>query len=132
MNSQMRMVVSLFCLLQPLCAAHAQAPGRLFFTPEQRRQLERPPQPAPVTPPAEERFRFDGMLWRDARVVSLWINRTATPPDGRYQPDPGTGRLIISTRDGKRASLGAGQHWPPTAEADAALELRHSTRPKVP
>ena len=131
MSARACMVVGLCCLLQLPCAAHAQAPGRLFFTPEQRRQLELHPQPAPVAPQAEDRIRFDGMLWRDTRVVSLWINRTATPPSGRYQPDPATGRLIISTGDGKSASLGAGQHWPPTAEADAALELRHSTRPKV-
>ena len=122
MSARKCMIAGFLCLLQPLAAAHAQGPGRLFFTPEQRRQLEQPPEPRPAPAPAEDRIRFDGMVWRGTHVVSLWINRNVVQAHGRYEPDPVSGRLQLTTQDGKRVSLGAGQHWPPSAAAKSVPE----------
>jgi hypothetical protein len=60
--------------------------GRVFFSAQERSALERhayqdkaaaPPLPVPLF----QRRRFDGALWRDGRLIVIWLDRDAAAPD---------------------------------------------------
>ncbi|GHT86714.1 hypothetical protein FACS1894154_01920 [Betaproteobacteria bacterium] len=75
----------LFCALLAIMPPASAADGRIFFTATERDALEqgRPlsPPPAPPAPaPVEIPQRFDGALWRDGRLITIWLDRNASPP----------------------------------------------------
>lgn len=87
--------------------------GRIFFSIAERRALEiKPVAPAvPVivaTPPVKR--RFDGMLWRDGRIVTLWFDGDsvdpATEPAIRLGDD-----IPVTMVSGRRQTLLPGQSW---------------------
>jgi|GEM_PF-2566125 len=68
-----------------------------------------PPRPPPVKTPPKR--RFDGVLWRDGRIVALWFDGApvdpATEPAIRINESvPGA---VVS---GRRHPLSPGQSWP--------------------
>jgi hypothetical protein len=70
--------VKRLALLLLACAAgraaaadDAEALGRLFFTPEQRRLLERQHRQSAQ---AERRVRLDGIAWRAGNPATHWVN----------------------------------------------------------
>lgn len=124
----------ILCGLQfiPCHGTYAAAPGRLFFTPEERRQLEQSPQPQKVTDIATD-IRFDGMLWRKDRLIALWINRQDAIGNEQFRADLGQGLLRITDSGGRPLTvLNPGEHWPaiPQAAPMSPVEL-HRGIPQV-
>lgn len=104
-------------------------PGRLFFTPAERRAIEHAHQhPAQASVDAAdsppEVIRFDGMVWRKEQLVALWINRKGRAADRHHRPDPNTGQLQITDPNGLLGKLHAGQYWPPSIINDRAVSIR--------
>jgi hypothetical protein len=95
--------------------------GRIFFTAAERRALEKPPTPpAPVSPPPPPAppaapphpGRFDGALWREGRVVTLWLDGNATPATAQPAIRIANG-IPTATIAGRRENLFPGQRWSP-------------------
>jgi len=67
-----------------------------------------PPPPVKTTPPKR---RFDGVLWRDGRIVALWFDGVTVDP--ATEPAIRTGDGIPGTLvSGRRQTLSPGQSWP--------------------
>ena len=82
----MMLLVPLSILTSPLCLAEPVEPGRLFYTPAQRTQLEtararnvtqiaRPKQDVPVS--ASAPIRFDGVVIRSDGQSTRWVDGKA-------------------------------------------------------
>ncbi|AWI78238.1 hypothetical protein CEW87_02050 [Parazoarcus communis] len=110
-----RILVLLLCAALAISGlARAERPGRLFFTPDERRALEQAQlQPAPSATPKQAGIRFDGMLWRERQLVKLWVDQDTQQPDPPYHPELETAQLRIDARTGQEVRLSAGQHWSP-------------------
>lgn len=82
----MKKIIALLCCALPVVMPPAfAASGRIFFTALERTALEqgRPlsPPPAPAAPsPAATPQRFDGALWRNGRLLTIWLDRNASLP----------------------------------------------------
>lgn len=125
-----RSLFALGCaLLQSIAAAQEALPGRLFFTAAERRTLEYARQhSAPQRPPdaaqAPAAFRFDGMVWRQDRLIALWIDRQPTAADRFRRPDFTRAQLQFTDPAGRLVRLDAGDAWTP-----ALLPLAPTTHP---
>jgi len=99
-----RSLLPLLVLLFPWQAGHAEALGRLFFTPAERTRLDLPPKPqAPPAPPP----RLDGIITRSAGAPTLFLDGEAQPVDPReVRIDDATAR--ITGPDGRRHRLRVG------------------------
>jgi hypothetical protein len=98
--------------------------GRIFFTAAERHALEAgpktppapvslpppPPPPPPAPPPAP--IRFDGALWREGRVVTLWLDGNATRPTAKPAIRISNG-VPSASMAGRREDLLPGQSWSP-------------------
>lgn len=137
-HSRVRTCISIVAIVFIQGAVHsAEAlPGRLFFTPAERRTLEYRRQhpepqvlPSAHTPPRA--FRFDGMVWRQQRLIALWIDRKPIDADRLWHADLGRGQLVLIDSAGEHARLYAGQHWPPANQAQhpAALIANKPVQP---
>jgi len=117
----------LLLLLAAALATPTQADfGRLFFTPEQRRELDRP---APVTPaaviadeappPPTPPQRIDGFVFTSSGEITVWLDGQPgpLPPDLHAAPFPA---LELLTRHQPPSRLRAGDSWPPPALARPA------------
>ncbi|MDR2188426.1 MAG: hypothetical protein LBE62_10295 [Azonexus sp.] len=91
--------------------------GRVFFSASERRALETKPAapnippPQAVAPPPPKR-RFDGLLWRDGRIVALWFDGVQADPATEPAIRIGEG-IPVTTVSGRRQTLLPGQSWPP-------------------
>lgn len=110
-----RILVLLLCTTLTISGlARAERPGRLFFTPDERRTLEAAQlRPAPSAAPEHAGIRFDGMIWRERRVVKVWVDQDMQLPQPPYHPELETAQLRIDARTGQEVRLSAGQHWSP-------------------
>ncbi|MDR2015709.1 MAG: hypothetical protein LBP99_08880 [Azoarcus sp.] len=93
--------------------------SRVFFSASERRALETKPTvpdiPVPVTAPPPKR-RFDGILWRDGRIVALWFD--GVPVDPATEPAIRVGDDIPATTiSGRRQPLSPGQSWLPQSRS---------------
>ncbi|MDR2689004.1 MAG: hypothetical protein LBB76_04520 [Azoarcus sp.] len=52
-------------------------PGRIFFTATERQALEQGTWPPVQSAPPR---RFDGALWREGRLIALWLDREELAP----------------------------------------------------
>jgi hypothetical protein len=78
----MRILISLGILLLPLSTLAAEPLGRLFFTPEQRAQLDSLRTKKVVAAqvkdePAPEFITFNGLIRRDDGKTTIWVNNKA-------------------------------------------------------
>lgn len=85
--------------------------GRLFHTPEQRRQLDQPSAPAPVAPgPAADTdpVRLDGIVRRNDGKTVIWVDgRTIDRPEAVGSVD---GRsALVTLPDGRRKRVLVGE-----------------------
>lgn len=105
------------CLLLSMhCSAGAAPLERLFFSAAERQRLEQTSPPgAPEAASAISSIHFGGMLWRDEKLISLWVDHHAQPPGGRLRADLKTGRLVVQDTGGPDLQLRAGEHWPPSS-----------------
>ena len=89
------------CLLLLVCyPSSASALGRLFFTPEQRLNLDQarkqPPKKEATEPTAVETFTLNGIVKRDDGSVTLWINnRPITQRGGASSENPNEARVQL-------------------------------------
>ncbi|MCK9258653.1 MAG: hypothetical protein RBT39_16955 [Azoarcus sp.] len=131
MKRQHLLTLLLSSALAISASASTERPGRVFFTPDERRALEQSRlRPTPAATPEQASIRFDGMIWRDRQLVRLWINQDAQRPQPPYHPELETAQLRIDTPAGQDARLTAGQQWPPadTAPRQETIRLQHGTR----
>jgi hypothetical protein len=119
------LVLAAFLALLP-GAGSAQAAeerlGRLFHTPEQRRQLDHLRSLGAGRPGVEERpvLRLDGVLRHPDGRVSTWINGQPAQP-GVVAPGPGPGQARIATEAGKTVDLRVGDSLPAGGDTPEGL-----------
>jgi len=96
------------CLLCGACsAAHAQALGRLFFTPEQRDALDArrkarvPDKPAAAA--VSPTTRLDGFVKRSGGPSTVWVNG-----EGLLETSPEAPRIGVSRSNDGKVSIGVG------------------------
>ncbi len=127
----MRILISLAVLLMPLASLAAEPLGRLFFTPEQRTQLDSLRTKKVVAAqvkdePAPEFVSYNGLIRRGDGKTTVWVNNKALSEtelrdagslvgrierDGRIALQTGTAANAQSLRlkVGQRAELGTGR-----------------------
>ena len=105
--------LALACAAAP-SAAFAQELGRLFFTPQQREDLDRrrasnrAEEEAPQI--REGPLTLDGHVQRSSGRTTTWINRTPEYDDGRVSADPA--RVTVAPNPGEPGvSLKVGQTY---------------------
>lgn len=123
-----RIAVACVVLAHGAAQATEGLPGRLFFTPIERRTLEYrrqhpEPQVQPSTHTPPQAFRFDGMVWRQQRLIALWIDREPVDADPLRRPDLARGQLVLIDPAGEHTRLDAGQHWPPADQPEHPAEI---------
>ena len=127
----MRLVVLVILILAP--AAHAQDLGRLFFTPQQRSDLDarrkarvpdKPAAAAVVSPVT----RVDGYVRRSAGPSTVWINGesvTDTPPEGGKVSVPvGEGASRARLKPGESLDRGNGAVRDVIGDGEIRIERR--------
>lgn len=87
--------------------------GRLFYTPEQRRQLDHLRHLGAERPGVEAQpmLRLDGVLRHPDGRLSTWINGQPAQP-GRVAPGAEPGQARIATETGKAVDLRVGDALP--------------------
>ena len=106
----MRLTLALIVLLLPAAPAQAQELGRLFFTPEQRANLDArrkarvPDKPAAAAVVASPVTRVDGYVKRSAGPTTVWINGESVADNAPEAPRIDTGRA-----DGGAVSITVGE-----------------------
>lgn len=123
----MKRYLPLLCCLLGACAqAHTHAIGRLFFTPQERHQLDikrglvaappAPPAPseAAAPPPAPPPVTVNGFVRRSSGPSTVWVN------GGDAQPGAVTGsaqapRVTLTLPSGERVRIKPGQTLDPGA-----------------
>lgn len=127
----MRILIALGILLLPLSALAAEPLGRLFFTPEQRAQLDSLRTKKVVAAqvkdePAPEFVSYNGLIRRGDGKTTVWVNnkplseteiRDAGSLVGRVERDgriavqtgPATSTQSLRLKVGQRAELGTGR-----------------------
>ena len=100
-----RSLLPLLVLLFPWQAGHAEALGRLFFTPAERTRLDLPPKPqAPPAPPP----RLDGIITRSAGRPTVFVDGRASGADPRQvRIDDATARITGADGRAHRLRVGA-------------------------
>ncbi|MCL2161030.1 MAG: hypothetical protein FWH56_03975 [Betaproteobacteria bacterium] len=97
--------------------APAALDGRVFFSAAERRALETKPTapvisaPVPVAAPPTPKRRFDGILWRDGRIIALWFDGDSVDPASEPAIRIGDG-IPATVVSGRRQTLSPGQNWP--------------------
>jgi hypothetical protein len=105
----MRLVLALIVLALPASPAQAQELGRLFFTPEQRANLDArrkarvPDKPTAVVVAAPV-TRVDGYVKRSLGPATVWINGESVADSAPEAPRIDTGRA-----DGGSVSISVGE-----------------------
>jgi len=104
----------------PAAALEQNALGRLFFTPQERTQMEferdsgrqrNRQQSHKEPPPIPQQVQINGLVWRSSGRNTVWINGSQSPPPG-LQPDLSTlqgAQIPIQLHSGPQ-SLKPGQH----------------------
>ncbi|MDR1853282.1 MAG: hypothetical protein LBR05_00030 [Azoarcus sp.] len=112
------------CLLPPLLLAtlavgnsasaepNATLAGRLFFSAAERRALEAPPPKPAASAPVPAPRRYDGALWRDGRLIAVWLDGQATKPANA--PAIVLRNGVPTTTRGGAKPLFPGQDLPPS------------------
>jgi hypothetical protein len=102
--------------------AAEQALGRLFHTPEQRRQLDQMRHSGASRPEVGERpaLRLDGVVRHPDGRVTTWINGRPAPA-GRGAQGPGPARARVSTGTGQTVELRVGDALPAGDSAPQSL-----------
>lgn len=129
---------ALFLLLGGLAAAAwaADPLGRLFFTPEERQQLERQrTQPTVEARPSPSGVTVNGLVQRSDGKAVVWVNgvpRPASAPasdDGLAARPLDTATVVVTTPEGKvRLKVGETAWLTPGAGAERGKE----THPSAP
>ena len=73
MNTLLKMSACVF-VLTAASPGHAEELGRLFFTPQQRAQLERGQQPTLDKPEKTDAMTLNGIVQRHGGERTIWIN----------------------------------------------------------
>jgi hypothetical protein len=123
-----RLLPSLLACLAGLSAANArgepgEAIGRLFHTPEERRQLDQLRNLGAARPGiAAERpgLRLDGVVRHPDGRHTTWVNGQLAPP-GRVAPGATPGEARVAVERGKSVSLRVGESLPAGASAPDSL-----------
>lgn len=122
----MRSVLLPIVLCATLCANAAEEPiGRLFFTPQQRSQLDRLRQsnggPVDAADPDSRIITVNGLVRRSSGKDTAWINsaardaRDAAAVGATGRAARGTPGVAVELPSGKRLSLKAGQTYDPAS-----------------
>lgn len=118
--------------------ARAEAPlGRLFFTPEQRQEIDRQWQQGlhPPLPAHEARLTINGTVRRDSGARTTWINGSM-----RHEPRAAgspPGQVTLRTEARRDVRLKAGQSYDTSSErildplGDGRIQI-HRTPPRTP
>lgn len=110
----MRRAVLLVALLLATGASHAQALGRLFFTPEQRQALDarrkaRVPDKPAAAVVASPTLRLDGYVKRSGGRSTVWVNGEPTDQTSRL-PESTDAAVTVTVGDtGARVGLKPGE-----------------------
>lgn len=118
--------VALLLILAALPPAHgAEAPlGRLFYTPEQRRQLDHLRALGTTTglgmDDTRPARRLDGLVRHPDGRVTTWINGAPTP-GGRVAPTASPTQAQVTTENGQSIPLRVGDALPPGSDTPSPL-----------
>lgn len=109
----MKVVISLFLLLAAL-PSPAQELGRLFFTPQQREQLDarrkaRVPDKPAATIVVSPTTRVDGFVKRSGGPSTVWVNGEALPEGSGDAPRIAPSLSVTVGEGGRRAALKPGE-----------------------
>jgi hypothetical protein len=96
--------------------------GRLFHTPEQRRQLDQMRSLGTPRPGLEERptLRLDGVVRHPDGHLTTWVNGEPSE-SGRSAPGQGPGQAQVVTEGGKSVALRVGDAIPADGTASQGL-----------
>jgi hypothetical protein len=112
----MRFILTALALALFPPMSEAQEMGRLFFTPDQRAQLDArrrarvPDKPAAVPMVASPTTRLDGFVRRSSGRSTVWVNGEPFTESTRIEPGGSDTRVSVPVGDGgARAQLKPGQ-----------------------
>lgn len=106
----MKFLVVMLCIIPVLPGADADELGRLFFTPQQRAQLEREhARMAAADDDPADVLRLDGIVQKSGGARTIWINGKVQNADSGGERAPDTQTLTVAGK-AQPIKIKVGQH----------------------